>query len=190
MERVIHPDLAPIEVTEDMMALGLENTFIAGEYKEGAPLLREYKTPANQRQDVSTDPDPYIQTTPSDMGMLLEDIYLCAQYGGGAFEAVFPNQITMSECNLMLDYLKENKMPNLLEAGVPDGTEVAHKHGWVTPNGIMPMLGDAGIIFSPSGDYVLVIFLDHPEQLIWDSASSLVGQLSEAVYNFYNISVR
>ena len=37
------------------------------------------------------------------------------------------------------------------------------------------------------GDYVLSIFLYHPEQLIWDPASSLVGQLSRAVFNFYNM---
>ncbi len=190
MERVIAPDLAPLEITKDMLALGLENTFLAGEFGLGSPLLREYKTPANQRTDVTTDPDLYNQSTSSDMGMLLEDIYLCAQYGGGAFEAVFPGQITMSECNLMLDYLARNKMPNLLEAGVPDGTEVAHKHGWVTYNGIMHTLGDAGIIYSPSGDYVLVIFLYHPEQLIWANASALVGQLSEAVYNFYNLPIQ
>jgi beta-lactamase class A len=87
----------------------------------------------------------------------------------------------------MIDLLAQNKMPSLLEAGVPDTTEVAHKHGWVTGfNGVMQSLGDAGIFFSPGGDYVLVIFLYHPTQLIWDNASRLVGQLSAAVYNFYN----
>ena len=186
MERVIHPNLAPLEITEDMMALGLENTFLAGEFGLYSPLLREYKTPANQREDVSTDPDLYNQSTPSDIGMLLEDIYLCADNGQGTFKAVFPNEITQSECQLMIDYLAQNKMPSLLEAGVPDVTEVAHKHGWVTYNGIMQTLGDAGIIFSPGGDYILVVFLYHPQQLIWDNASFLVGQLSEAIYNFYN----
>lgn len=190
MERVIHDNLAPLEVTADMMALGLENTFLAGEFRLGSPLLKTFKTPANQRTDISTDPDPYNQSTPSDIGMLLEDIYLCAQYGTGTFEAAFPGQITMSECQLMLEYLSRNKMPNLLEAGIPDGTIIAHKHGWVTYNGIMHTLGDAGIIYSPNGDYILVIFLYHPEQLIWANASSLVGQLSEAVYNFYNIPTR
>jgi hypothetical protein len=120
------------------------------------------------------------------MGMLLEDIYLCADNGQGPFKAIFGDEITQSECQIMIDYLTKNKMPSLLEAGVPDVTEVAHKHGWVTYNGIMQTLGDAGIIFSPGGDYVLVIFLYHPQQLIWDNASSLVGQLSAAVYNFYN----
>jgi len=186
MERVIHTSLAPLEITEDMKMLGLENTFLAGEFGLGSPLLRVYNTPANQRLDVSTDPDQYNQSTPSDIGMLLEDIYLCADNGQGTFKAVFGDEITQTECQIMIDYLSQNKMPSLLEAGVPDVTEVAHKHGWVTYQGIMKTLGDAGIIFSPGGDYILVIFLYHPEQLIWDTGSSLVGQLSAAIYNFYN----
>jgi beta-lactamase class A len=186
MERVIHTSQAPLEVTKDMQSLGLENTFLAGEFSLGSPLLKVFKTPANQRLDVTTDPDQYNQSTPSDIGMLLEDIYLCADNGQGTFKAVFGDEITQAECQTMIDYLSQNKMPSLLEAGVPDVTEVAHKHGWVTYNGIMQTLGDAGIIFSPGGDYILVIFLYHPEQLIWDSASYLVGQLSAAIYNFYN----
>ena len=186
MERVIHTSLAPLEITEDMKTLGLENTFLAGEFGLGSPLLRVYNTPANQRLDFTTDPDQYNQSTPSDIGMLLEDIYLCADNGQGTFKAVFGDEITQTECQMMIDFLSQNKMPSLLEAGVPDVTEVAHKHGWVTYNGIMQTLGDAGIIFSPGGDYILVIFLYHPEQLIWDNASFLVGQLSSAIYNFYN----
>ena len=185
MERVIHTSLAPLEITDDMFALGLENTFLAGEFGLGSPLLKVFNTPANQREDVYTDPDLYNQSTPSDMGMLLEDIYLCADNGQGTFKAVFGDEITQAECQIMIDYLSQNKMPFLLEAGVPDVTEVAHKHGWAPP-GIMQTMGDAGIIFSPGGDYVLVIFLYHPQQLIWDNASFLVGQLSEAIYNFYN----
>ncbi len=186
MERVIHSSLAPLEITADMQSLGLENTFLAGEFGLGSPLLKVYHTPANQRVDFTTDPDQYNQSTASDIGMLLEDIYLCADNGQGTFKAVFGDEITQQECQMMIDYLSQNKMPSLLEAGVPDVTEVAHKHGWVTYNGIMKTLGDAGIIFSPGGDYILVIFLYHPEQLIWDNASSLVGQLSSAIYNFYN----
>ncbi len=187
MERVIDPDLGPLEVTEDMQALGLENTFLAGEFGIGSPLLRVFKTPANQREDVNTDPDLYNQTTPSDIGMLLEDIYLCADKGTGTFKAVFGDAITQAECQLMIDYLTQNKMPFLLKAGVPDVNVVAHKHGYVLGfNGVMQSLGDAGIIYSPGGDYILVIFLYHPQQLIWDNASYLVGQLSGAIYNFYN----
>ncbi|MBL7162609.1 MAG: serine hydrolase [Anaerolineales bacterium] len=187
MQREIDPLRAPILISDDMQALGLENTFLAGHFYLGAPVLALYETPANSRTDVYTNPDVYNQTTPSDMGMLLEDLYLCEQTGGGALTAVFAGEITQEECKTMVTYLTLNKMPSLLEAGIPEGTQIAHKHGWVTNNGIINLIGDAGIIYTIGGDYILVVFLYHPEQLIWDPSSALVGQLSRAVYNYFNL---
>jgi len=187
MDRVIDATRGPLVVTEDMEAVGLENTFMAGYFTAGSPLLAIIETPANRRLDVNTDPDPYSQTTPSDIGMLLEDIYQCAQTGGGALVAAFPGEIEQAECQIMIDYLKLNKLGSLIEAGVPDGTQVAHKHGWVSTNGIINTIGDAGIVFTPGGNYVLVVFLNHPNQLIWDPASKLTSELSRAVYNYYNL---
>lgn len=190
MERVIDKRTAPLEITQDMKTLGLENTFLAGEFYAGAPLLAAYKTPANQRADLNTDPDIYNQTTPSDMGMLLEDIYQCSQFSGGALPAAFPGEITQSECQTMITYLTHNQIGSLIEAGVPEGTKVAHKHGWVTYFGVMHSLGDAGLVFTPGGDYVLVMFFYHPDQLVWVPISELAASLSAAVYNFYNLPTR
>ncbi|MBT3390235.1 MAG: hypothetical protein HN413_07475 [Chloroflexi bacterium] len=187
IQRVIDANRAPLAVTDDLQALGLENTFLAGHFYLGAPVLDLFTTPANSRADVNTNPDVYNQTTPSEMGMLLADLYQCAQTGGGALTAVFPTEITQTECDTMIAYLTQNKMPSLLEAGIPEGTQIAHKHGWVTNDGIINLIGDAGLIFTSGGDYVLVIFMYHPDQLIWDSSSSLVGQLSRAVYNYFNL---
>jgi beta-lactamase class A len=187
MNRVIDPQRAPLKVTEDMKALGLQNTFLAGYFTLGSPLLALIQTPANQRTDINTDPDPYSQTTPSDIGMLLEDIYQCAQDGGGALPAVFPGEITQTECQAMNSYLIKNRLPVLLTAGLPEATPIAHKHGWVTTNGVINTIGDAGIIYSPGGNYIMVVFLHHPKQLIWESASTMVSNLSTAVYNFYNL---
>jgi hypothetical protein len=105
MERVIDPTTGPLKITEDMKALGLDNTFLAGEFYPGAPLLSAIQTPANQRTDLNTDPDLYNQTTPSDIGMLLEDIYQCSLSGGGALTAVFPGEITQKDCQAMIDHL-------------------------------------------------------------------------------------
>jgi beta-lactamase class A len=187
MDRVIDSTLAPLEVTEDMQALGLENTFLAGYFYPGAPLLMAYQTPANTRPDINTDPDIYNQTTPSDIGMLLEDIYQCNQTGGGALVAVFPEGVTQVECQTMITFLTKNRLGSLIEGGVPDGTRVAHKHGWVTTYGIINTIGDAGIVYTPGGNYVLVVFIHHPDQLIWEPASKLIADLSQAIYNFYNL---
>lgn len=187
MERVIDRTRAPLDVSDDMKALGLENTFLAGYFYPGAPLLYVYKTIANSRPDINTDPDIYNQTTPSEIGMLLEDIYVCSKTGGGNLVAVFPGEITQEECRSMITFLTQNYLGSLIEAGVPEGTRVAHKHGWVSTYGIINTIGDAGIIFTPGGDFVLVIFLHHPEQLIWDPSAKLIADLTEAIYNFYNL---
>lgn len=187
MERVIDPNRGPLIVTEDMQALGLQNTFLAGKFTLGSPILQIFKTPANQRTDVFTDPDPYSQTTVSELGMLLEDIYQCAQTGGGALTAVFPGEITQAECQSMITLLLNNRLPVLLTGGLPEGTPIAHKHGWVTVNGIINTIGDAGIVYSPGGTYILVVFLYHPTQLVWEPNAELVSEISRAVYNFYNL---
>lgn len=188
MERVIDPIRGPLEVTEDMHTLGLDNTFIAGYFKLGAPLLWKYDTPANQRTDVNTDPDLYNQTTVTDLGALLEDLYQCAERNGGALLAAFPDEITQAECRSMIDLLARNKIGVLIEAGVPESTRVAHKHGWVSDTfGVIHTIGDAGIVYTPGGDYVLVIFFYHPVQLVWEPASTLLARLSMAVYNYYNL---
>jgi hypothetical protein len=188
MERIIDPTHGPLKVTEDMQSLGFESTFLAGFFSAGSPLLYVYNTPANNRQDLTTDPDPYSQTTPAEIGMLLMDIYECAQTNGGALIAAFPNEITQAECQVMIDTLVKDHMGQLIQGGVPDGTRVAHKHGWVTDiNYVIHDMSDAAIVFTPGGNYVLVIFLYHPTQLVFESSDNLFRELSRAVYNFYNL---
>ncbi len=178
----------PLVVTDTLQALGLENTFLAGYFYDGAPLLAVFTTPSNSRSDVQTNADLYNQTTPSEMGYLLEDIYQCSQTGGGALVAAFPGQIDQAECEQMISYLAQNKIGVLIEAGVPDGTRVAHKHGWISgPLGIIQNISDAAIVYTPGGNYVLTIYSYHPTQAIWDQVSSLFAQISEAVYNYFNL---
>ncbi|MRS04236.1 serine hydrolase [bacterium] len=187
VESVLDSFTGPLKVTADMQKLGLKNTFFAGYFYPGAPLLQRFSTPANQRIDINLDPDPYNQTTPADMAMILENIYQCAQDGGGAFAIVFPGEITQTECQAMLNVLQEDRIAMLLEAGLPDGSHIAHKHGWITLNGVIIFMSDAGIVFSSGGDYVITFNMYHPTQLIFTPADLLVSQLSRTVYNYYNL---
>jgi beta-lactamase class A len=185
--QVIDENLSPMIVTEDLQRLGLDNSFWAGHFYQGAPLLQNYQTPANQREDINTDPDIYNQTAPADMGMLMEDIYLCAERNGGSLIAAFPGEITQAECRLMVTYLARNQIAVLIQAGVPAGTTVAHKHGWAVENdGYIHTFGDTAIIYSPGGDYVLSIFMHHPVQAVFDPINALYSNLSAATYNFFN----
>jgi hypothetical protein len=174
----------PLIVSETMQELGLENTFIGGYYYPQAPLLQTYRTEANTRVDIDTNPDRYTQTTPSEMGALLGDIYACANGGGGALIAAFPDDITVNECRMMLELLSENVLGSLIKGGVPDGTRVAHKHGWRSSP--LDMIGDAGIVFSPGGDYILSVFIWDDQEMVWEPTSRLIADLSKAAYNYFN----
>ncbi|MCL4561039.1 MAG: class A beta-lactamase-related serine hydrolase [Chloroflexi bacterium] len=186
VQSVLDPVRGPLEVTQDLRSLGIENTFWAGYFYDGAPLLESIQTPANQRSDVNTQPDVYNQTTAADMGRLLEDIYRCSQEGAGPLITAFPGEITQAKCQEMVALLKGNRIAVLLEGGLPEGTPIAHKHGWVqSPDGSLHVLADAGIVFSPGGDYIFTLYLDRPG--LFDPANLLVARLSQAVYNYFNL---
>jgi beta-lactamase class A len=176
--------LGPLVVSDTMQSLGLENTFINGFFYPGAGVLKTYSTPANKRIDVSTDPDIYSQTTPSDIGMLLDDIYMCAQTGGGSLVAVFPGHFDQAACQQMIQYLQEDKLGALIQAGVPEGTIVAHKHGWDID---LTQYSDAGIVYTPGGNYILTIYVYNPGGGNWTIVSPMYAELSRAIYNFFNL---
>jgi len=184
----IDPNTGPLIVTQNMKTIGLNDTFLAGFFAPGSPLLKEFVTPSNSRTDVSTDPDTYNQTTPLDMGMLLADLYQCATSGGGSLIAAFPDKITSQICQQVISYLSTDKIGVLIEAGVPEGTQIAHKHGWITSSdGVIRNFSDAGIVYSAGGNFVLSIYAYHPVQIVFDNANSLFANLGDAVYNFYNL---
>ncbi len=188
MQQVIDKNTGPLEVTKDIQALGLKNTFLAGYFYRGAPLLKKFATPANQRKDYFTDPDPYNQTSPADMGQLLKGIYQCAENGGGLFAQVFPGQISQDECKQMITLLLGNHMPTLIAAGPPDGTKVAHKHGWIEElDGVVHTYSDADLIFTPGSDYVLTAYMWDKKQILFDPTNQLMSDLSLAVYNYFNL---
>jgi len=171
-------------LTESMQLLGLENTFIVTPYEEpNRPGKGTRSTPANSRTDINTYPDPTMQTTAEDMGTLLSMIYHCAQ-GGGTLLAVYPDQLTPGECQAIIDILSQNEEGNLIRFGVPDGIKVAHKHGWAGNTH-----GDAGIVFSPGGTYIIAEYLSQPDTdwLVHEISFPILREASRAVYNYFNV---
>lgn len=187
MQQALDTNIAPILVSQDMQALGLNNTFLAGFFYPGAPLLNLYQTPANQRTDLTTEPDVYNQTTAADMGRLLAAIQHCAENKGPLIQ-VFGGKVTPEECQEMTGYLEKNRKGVLIEAGLPDGGRLAHKYGWVTDpvDGLMHNTSDASIVYSAGGNFILTIYLYDRDQLQWDQAQRLAARLATAGYNFYN----
>lgn len=167
-------------LTENLRALGLQNTFMAKAFDQDAPAPL-IQTPANRRTDFNTDPDPYIQSTADDMATLLLMIYQCASAGGGPLQVVFPNEITQSECQTIVSYLAQNRTGVQIEGGIPEGVRVAHKEG-LSDNAY----GDAAIVFAPNGDYIIVEYIWTPEYLNWEYGAPLMADISRAVYNYFN----
>jgi beta-lactamase class A len=165
-------------LTLSMHYLGLLNTFMAAPYDEEVSLT--IVTPANSDTDVTTEPDSTIQTTPLDVGLLLEMIYQCS-HGGGALMTAYPGAFTADECNQMIEWMNMNRIDSLTEAGVPVGTRVAHKHGFAGDTH-----ADAALVFSPGGDFVFVVFLYRPEWLEWEESASLIADIATVTYNYFN----
>jgi beta-lactamase class A len=134
---------------------------------------------------IYTEPDAYSQTTAEDMGRLLTQIYDCVNYDSG-LRAVYPEDITQHECQQMINLLSANRIDRLIELGVPEGTQVAHKNGWGPPG----ISADAAIVFTPGGDYVLSVYTyerdfdnnDLPTLASWE----LIEEISRLTYNFFN----
>ncbi len=168
--------------------LGAEHTYISAplyvvdrEYQFEAQVCRP-ETPGNMPD--KTNPDPYAQTTAEDIGRLLTQIYDCANYDSG-LRAVYPNDITQNECRQMIELMNGNRIDRLIELGLPEGTTFAHKNGWG-----LETSADAGIVFSPGGDYVISIFtwerdLDGnglPTLASWE----LIEEISRLTWNYFN----
>ena len=166
-------------LTASMHHLGLINTFMATPYDEEI-IPPTIVTPANSRTDITTEPDPYMQTTPLDVGLLLEMIYQCS-HGGGALMVAYPGALTADDCSQTIEWMSMNRIDSLIEAGVPVETKVAHKHGWISDTH-----ADAALVFSPGGDFVLVIFLYRPQWLEWEESAPMMTDIATATYNYFN----
>lgn len=172
-------------VTNSMQYLGLQNTFIVGPYDEEEDPVY-YSTPAREAARngdcINTRPDPYMQTTTRDLAVLLDMIYQCAEFNGGGLVATYNGQIEQTDCEMMLEIMARNEEGQLIMAGVPEDVAVAHKHGWTTDTH-----GDAGVVFSPGGDYVITIFVW--ADIDWLPATisfPVIMGVSETVFNYFN----
>lgn len=133
---------------------------------------------------INTTPDPSNYTTAADIGTLLMQIYDCAQYGSG-LHTIFPEEITQTECQWMIEILRGTHFRRFSELGVPDGTDLAHKVGYAAET-----FGDAAIVFSPGGDYVFVMYVwekdldgnNLTDIRKWD----MIADVSRIVYNYFN----
>ncbi len=171
-------------LTESMRRLGLVNTFMAIPYdaQPAASRPSTYITPANSDPNIITRPDPAMQTTAEEIGSLLSMIYYCAQ-DTGPLRLLYPEELTPADCQAIIDLMVLNDEGNLIRFGVPESVPVSHKHGWdfVTQ-------GDAGIVLSPGGDYVIVEYVTDPNSdwLSHEIGFPILREISRATFNYFN----
>jgi hypothetical protein len=167
------------EMNRAFKTLGMTNTFMAAPYDRQRAAPPRIVTEANSRTDINTQPDPYMQTTPRDIGASLQMLVACAN-GGGTLIAAYGDKITPTECQQALDFMALNEMTEMLVGGLPEGTKAAHKHGYVPDTH-----GDVAVIWSPAGPFVISVFLYRPKWLEWHYSNPTMQDLARASYNFF-----
>ena len=188
MEYFIDETRGPLVVSEDIATLGLQNTFLAGYFYPGAPLLQLFDTPANSRTDIDLDPDLYNQVTLSELGTLLEGIYNCAENNTGILIETFPGEITQSECRSTIDILTLPKPLQFIMTSLPPDATVADKYGYgLDMDGIFRTITDNAIVYTPGGDFILSVAVYDPDWLNAADGQRVIGRLSQTVYNFFNL---
>ncbi|MBZ0281245.1 MAG: serine hydrolase [Anaerolineae bacterium] len=173
-------------VTKFLESAGLDNTYLI------APFLVPNATPApviapttEANQQIAA-PDYSNQMTVDNMGWLLDGIYQCAFNNDGWLMQALPGTFDQRECRQMIGVMIDNNLgePLLMSAGVPQNIQVAHKHGYINDTH-----GNAGIVFTPGGDYVLVVALHNPTWLEAEESFPLITDISRTVYNYFNPDV-
>ncbi len=106
-------------------------------------------------------------TTPREMAYLLEKIY----HG---------QMISKEKSQLMIDILKRTKERSRIRKGVPSSWEVGHKTGLLRKS-----CSDAAIVFSPAGDYILVVLLDDVPN--YSNGKNFISKIAKITSEYYKI---
>jgi len=176
------------EVTRFLSQLGLNKSFLLTPYVTD-PLKppvspRPLPIPITEANQSKANPDLTNQLTVEEMGWLLEDIYQCGYENAGPLLQNFGGQYEPRECRQMLHVMSNNTVDALLKAGVPADTRVAHKHGWIDDTH-----SNAAVIFTPGGNYVVVMMVFQPEWLYFNESLPTMAEVSREIYNYYNPTV-
>ena len=170
----------PRRFTDFMRQLGFESTFMQSGY-DVQTQLAQIPTPGNQRDDWTTNADTNLQSTPRDMGRLLSAIYECTE-GRGLLIDTFPEEMTPEECKHILYYMSHDEFQELLWSGLPkiDEAWIVHKHGFAFESH-----SDVGLIWGPTGPYVLSVFLFREGWMDWETSNEAMKNVSRIVWNFF-----
>jgi uncharacterized protein YraI len=170
------------QVSAFLEQFGAERSFIYTPYADDPFITPQApRTRTTSADQLSADPDLYNQMTVTETGALLNAMYQCGYHETGVFLEAFPDNFTPSECRQMLEVMSHNRIGSLIEMGLPEDVPIAHKHGWIADT-----TGDAALVFSPGGAYVLVVMLYDRTDWVYTEAKPVIEEISRQVYNYFN----
>lgn len=95
------------------------------------------------------------------------------------YESLYKGALISKEASdEMLEILKRQKLNDRIPKYLPKGTVVAHKTGEL--NGVKH---DAGIVYSPKGDYIIVLMSDTASEV---KAAEVEAKISKEVWDYFN----
>lgn len=159
--------------------MGLLSTFIAQPFGQTNDPVT-YVTPGNATAPLDSALDVNAQSTPAEIGFVLEALGACRN-GTGAFVAATRGQLTPARCEQVLVALGKNTGTGLMDANVGNAA-IYHRQSWDANTH-----ADAGLVMTGAADYVLVVALSQPRPaLTWSQSSAIIGAVTRATHAFFN----
>jgi hypothetical protein len=131
--------------------------------------------------------DRCVRATPREMANLVEMIHACSQ-GGGLLAEAYPNIFKPEVCQEMIDIMAANDLRNMLGAGIPAETKLAHKHGF---SGYAVPWGDTraevGIVYAPGATWLISFYIwQNSDWINWGINQPLYRDVSNMLYNYFS----
>ncbi len=166
------------QVSAMLRETGLVNTFVAQAFGR-ASRPPGIVTPANARGDINANPDPTAQSTPAEVGLLLEMIEQC-RLSSGTLVLLYPGLLTPQKCDALLNTFRQAPIAGLIDAASP-GATVTQRQSWDAKTH-----GAAALVRSPGRDYVIVIALHGEEPLDWNETSLVIVEVARVAFALFN----
>ncbi len=170
-------------MSEMLAELGFLHTYQLLPYESEERLAQQVGAlqarPDQEGEPPYTTPDPYVRTTPREMGQLFVMLAECAESRGLLIQK-YGDTLDATLCNEMIEWLAQPRELQWMVAGIKPGVKVAHKSGWIDD-----MQSDTGIVYSPNGRYVAAIYVWRENQ-VDKTPSPYLANISHTIYSFFN----
>lgn len=166
-------------VNSVMKKLGFASSFLAQPFG-AAGRVNTITTPGNTRADVNANPDPNAQSTPAEVGLMLEMLNQCAKTGG-PLRIAYPGKFGAQQCGDALRALGDNKFNGLIEAAIPEATAIYRRQSWDDNTH-----GDAALVTQNNRAFLIVVTLNSANKQDWQNTSALINGIARSSAGYFN----